>query len=57
MFHVPRLTTTAGQKSPHYAAITKWNKLPSDIKNSENIDQFDREVRQYLVMKRSELYS
>jgi len=56
-FEVPRMNSTAEQKSPHYLAIMQWNKLPDSIKKAEKIIEFDSALRQYLILQRNDIFA
>jgi len=53
---VPRLNSTAGQKSFIYQAPHYWNQLPAEVQNRESVSLFDIAVCKWLVEARNDVY-
>jgi len=52
---VPRLDSTAGQKSFTYQSPHCWKQLPVEVKNSEIVFLFDIAVCKWLVVARNDV--
>jgi hypothetical protein len=50
-FHLPRYNRTYTENSLWHAGFKKFNKLPINVKTSENLNYFKEDIRKHLKLK------
>ena len=51
LLHVERFTTAYGKRALHYRATTIWNRLPTELKNSQSLSMFKNQLYIHLQNK------
>jgi len=51
-FEIPRMKTEFGKSSFYYTGVKAWNKIPNEIKEVDNFNRFDAQIRQFVVKER-----
>ena len=47
--NIPLYTSTSGQRTFHFRAVTLWNNLPNNIKNINSLSSFKKEYKRILL--------
>jgi hypothetical protein len=50
-FRLPRYNRTYTQNSLWYAGLNEFNKLPLNVKSSDNLNYFKEQVKEHLKLK------